>query len=49
MAFFFTLIFRKYDESSDIEIDKDDDQTNLNEFKKLSDFKIVKLIYDFSL
>ena len=41
VAFFFTLIFRKYDENTDFEYDQDDDEKNLNEFKMLSDFKTV--------
>ena len=41
-SLFLTLIFRKYDEKNDLEVDQDGDQTNLNEYKKLSDFKMVK-------
>ena len=35
VAFFFVLIFRKYNEKSDIEFDPDDDGGSLNKFKKM--------------
>ena len=44
VAFFFVLIFRKYDEKSDIEFDPDDDGGSINKFKKMDPVNEVNRI-----
>ena len=44
VAFFFVLIFRKYDEKSDIEFDPDDDGGSINKFKKTDPINEVNRI-----
>ena len=44
VAFFFVLIFRKYDEKSDIEFDPDDDGGSINKFKKMDPINEVNRI-----